>query len=106
LDYTTNNLNDISFKVFYNPEPGKKIAFLWEGYFFAGPSGTFTSKKPENCVYKVTAISRTPKEALFASVLRQKSLYFDCHSGLDLACPVLDTGESSISGLDSLLSRE
>jgi hypothetical protein len=30
-------------------------------------------------------------------------LYFDCHSGLDLACPVLDTGESSIYELDSRL---
>ncbi len=38
---------------------------------------------------------------LAISVLRQKSLYFDCHSGLDLACPVLDTGESSIFNLDS-----
>jgi len=33
--------------------------------------------------------------------LRQKPLYFNCHSGLDLACPVLDTGEYSISKLDS-----
>jgi hypothetical protein len=33
--------------------------------------------------------------------LRQKSLYFNCHSGLELACPVLDTGESRISNLDS-----
>jgi hypothetical protein len=35
-----------------------------------------------------------------ASALRQKSRYFKCHSGLELACPVLDTGESSIFGLD------
>ncbi len=34
------------------------------------------------------------------SALRQKSRYFKCHSGLELACPVLDTGESSIFGLD------
>jgi hypothetical protein len=33
----------------------------------------------------------------------QKCLSFICHSGLDLACPVLDTGESSVSGLDSRL---
>jgi len=26
---------------------------------------------------------------------------FICHSGLDLACPVLDTGESSVFELDS-----
>jgi len=26
----------------------------------------------------------------------QKLLYKDHHSGLDLACPVLDTGESSL----------
>jgi hypothetical protein len=31
-------------------------------------------------------------------VSRQKTFYFDCHSGLD---PVLDTGESSISELDT-----
>ncbi len=37
----------------------------------------------------------------FTSILGQKFLYFDCHSGLDLACPVLDAGESSISELDS-----
>jgi len=24
-----------------------------------------------------------------------------CHPGLDLACPVLDTGDSSVCGLDS-----
>ena len=35
------------------------------------------------------------------SMLRQKSPYFDRHSGLDLARPVLDTGESSICRLDS-----
>jgi len=28
-------------------------------------------------------------------VLRQKSLYFECHSGLDQPCPVLDTAESN-----------
>jgi len=33
--------------------------------------------------------------------MRQESLYLDCHSGLDKACPVLDTGESRISELDS-----
>ena len=33
-------------------------------------------------------------------VVRQKFFYFDCHLGLDEACPVLDTGESSISELD------
>ena len=32
---------------------------------------------------------------MLASVLRQKSLYFESHSGLDQACPVLDTGESN-----------
>jgi hypothetical protein len=36
-------------------------------------------------------------------VLRQKFFYFDCHSGPDQACPVLDTGESSIFELDSHL---
>jgi hypothetical protein len=35
-----------------------------------------------------------------ANALRQKSCYFKCRSGLDLASPVLDTGESSILGLD------
>ena len=40
--------------------------------------------------------------ALFhSSVVIQKSLSFICHSKLDLACPVLDTGESSVFGLDS-----
>ncbi len=29
----------------------------------------------------------------FSSIL--SPIYFNCHSGLDLACPVLDTGESS-----------
>jgi hypothetical protein len=38
-----------------------------------------------------------------ADVMRQKSLYFVCHSGLDEACPVLNTGESSVSELDSRL---
>jgi hypothetical protein len=33
----------------------------------------------------------------------QSFLSFPCRSGLDLACPVLDTGESSISELDSRL---
>ncbi len=37
----------------------------------------------------------------YTNLLRQKSLNFDCHSGLDPACPVHDTGESSISKLDS-----
>ena len=32
----------------------------------------------------------------------QKSLYFNCHSGLDRACPVLDTGESIVLELDVL----
>jgi uncharacterized membrane protein YkvA (DUF1232 family) len=32
-----------------------------------------------------------------ASVVNHKSLPFICHSGLDLACPVLGTGESSVS---------
>ena len=31
----------------------------------------------------------------------QKSLSLVCHSGLDLACPVLDTGESSVSEVGS-----
>jgi len=31
-----------------------------------------------------------------ASVVIQKYLFFGCHSGLDLACLVLATGESSI----------
>jgi hypothetical protein len=35
------------------------------------------------------------------SVLCQKRICFECHSALDLDCPVLDTGESSISELDS-----
>jgi hypothetical protein len=35
------------------------------------------------------------------SVVNQKSLYFVCHSGLDLACPVRYTGESSVFELDS-----
>ena len=33
--------------------------------------------------------------------MRQKLFFFICHSGLDLACPVLDTGESSVFELDS-----
>ena len=37
----------------------------------------------------------------YQTELHQKSLSFDCHSGLDRACPVLDTGESISSGLDS-----
>jgi len=28
-------------------------------------------------------------------ILRQKSIHLECHSGLDLACPVPDTGKSS-----------
>jgi hypothetical protein len=43
------------------------------------------------------------------SVVPQKKLSTLGHSGLDQACPVLDTGESSILGLDcrwSLLRNE
>jgi len=38
---------------------------------------------------------------IHSCLLRQKALFFDCHSGLDKACPMLDTGESSICELDS-----
>ena len=34
-------------------------------------------------------------------VVCHNCLSFVCHSGLDQACPVLDTGESSLSWLDS-----
>jgi hypothetical protein len=40
----------------------------------------------------------------FTTVVILKSLPFICHSGLDKACPVLDAGESSVSGLDSCWS--
>jgi hypothetical protein len=34
-------------------------------------------------------------------VVSQKNLFTFCHAGLDPACPVLDTGKSSIFGLNS-----
>ena len=37
----------------------------------------------------------------FSIVVPPKSLYFPCHSGRDQACPVPDTGESSVFELDS-----
>jgi hypothetical protein len=40
----------------------------------------------------------------YPNVLRRKSLYFGCHSGFDLVRPAQDTGESSISELDSRCS--
>jgi hypothetical protein len=47
---------------------------------------------------RLTVISATNflfrRTRSIVSVMRQKSLCFDCHSGLDQACPVLDTGES------------
>ncbi len=39
--------------------------------------------------------------ACVVSVVPQKKISTFCHSRLDPACAVLDTGESSILGLDS-----
>jgi hypothetical protein len=39
--------------------------------------------------------------ACAVSVVCQKKISTFCHPGLGQACPVLDTGESSIFGLDS-----
>ena len=50
-------------------------------------------------------IPNVVSSTLIASVVSQKSLSFICHSGLDKACPVLDTGESIVYELDSCFRR-
>jgi len=57
------------------------------------------AKSPAPCVVRGFFLAY-----FFTTVVILKSLPFICHSGLDKACPVLDAGKSSVSGLDSCWS--
>ena len=55
----------------------------------------FYAEGDKNQTLRLRLSQRPILGPVLASVLRQKSLYFEYHSGLDQACPVLDTGESN-----------
>jgi hypothetical protein len=55
-------------------------------------------------IYGENSVGRHQK-IMMAMILDQESTSFECHSGLDQACPVHDTGESSVFNLDSCFRR-